>query len=99
MCDSSTASPLNKQKRVALFFRSIAGWGICYFMGYTFDFVSQTETAETRRQVNSSAAFALLMHSMGFSVFLMLFTGQLRWLALNGIVGLALMWVFNHTCI
>ena len=34
---------------------------------------------------------------MGFSVFLMLFTGQIRWMALNGIVGLALMWVFNQT--
>ena len=48
-------------------------------------------------EVNSSAAFALLMHSMGFSVFLLYFTGQIRWLALNGVVGLAMMWVFNLT--
>ena len=34
---------------------------------------------------------------MGFSVFLMFYTGQIRWLALNGIVGLALMWVFNRS--
>lgn len=26
-----------------------------------------------------------------------LFEGQIRWLALNGIVGLALMWVFNRS--
>lgn len=48
-------------------------------------------------EVNSSAAFALLMHAMGFSVFLLYFTGQIRWLVVNGVVGLVMMWVFNLT--
>ena len=29
------------------------------------------------------------------SVFLLYFTGQIRWLALNGLVGLSLLWIFN----
>jgi hypothetical protein len=95
---SSIPSPVySKQKRVELFFKGIAGWALCYGMGYTFDFISNSQSMKHKSEVNSSAAFALLMHSMGFSVFLMSFTGQIRWLALNGIVGLALMWVFNKT--
>jgi hypothetical protein len=86
-----------KQKRIELFFKGIAGWALCYGMGYTFDLVSSPQGVKHSSEVNSSAAFALLMHSMGFSVFLMSFTGQIRWLALNGIVGLVLMWVFNNT--
>jgi hypothetical protein len=29
------------QKRMALFFRSLGGWALCYGMGYAFDYVSQ----------------------------------------------------------
>ena len=47
--------------------------------------------------INTINTIVTIKRSMGFSVFLMLFTGQIRWLALNGIVGLALMWVFNQT--
>ena len=28
---------------------------------------------------------------------MVLFTGQIRWLALNGVIGLAIMWIFNQT--
>jgi hypothetical protein len=70
----------DRKKRMALFFRSLLGWALCYGMGYTFDFVSQAENQAARRGINSSPAFALLMHSMGFSVFLMSLTGQIRWL-------------------
>ena len=39
---------MKKQKRVALFFRSLSGWALCYGMGYAFDFVSQPESAFPR---------------------------------------------------
>ena len=37
------------------------------------------------------------MHTSGFSVFLLYFTGQIRWLLINGLVGLSLMWVLNQS--
>eukprot|EP01041_Mallomonas_annulata_P000812 gene812-1587_t len=82
------------QKRVILFFKGLAAWAICMGTGYAFDLVS-LPVAATTSEVNSSAAFALLMHSTGFSIFLLYFTGQIRWLALNGIMGFSLLWIFN----
>lgn len=89
-----------QEKRIVLFFKGLAAWALCYGMGYTFDLVSAKSQAIIKinaSEVNSSAAFALLMHSMGFSVFLMYFTGQIRWLALNGVLGLTMLWIFNRS--
>jgi uncharacterized membrane protein YjjB (DUF3815 family) len=47
-------------------------------------------------EVNKSPAFALLMHTMGFSIFLVVVTEQIRWLVLNGMVGLTMLWAFNQ---
>jgi len=71
------------EKKTVLFFKGLVAWAICMAMGYTFDLISLPVTA-TISEVNSSAAFALMMHLTGFSVFLLYFTGQIRWLALNG---------------
>lgn len=95
--DSLSLGKIKKQN-LALFFKGLAAWALCYVFGYTFDMVSLPRIGGVQQsEVNSSAAFALLMHSMGFSVFLLYFTGQIRWLALNGLVGLALLYVFNHS--
>lgn len=100
--DSSDSSGINtdRGKKITLFLKGIAAWGLCYGMGYTFDLTSQVSVASSMSptsELNSSAAFALLMHSMGFSVFLLYFTGQIRWLALNGVVGLAILWLFKYS--
>ena len=102
MKDNSNSNNINndRRKKIILFLKGIAAWGLCYGMGYTFDLTSQVSvvnTITTTSELNSSAAFALLMHSMGFSVFLLYFTGQIRWLALNGIVGLAILWLFKYS--
>jgi hypothetical protein len=39
----------DRKKRMALFFRSLLGWALCYGMGYTFDFISQAEHEVARR--------------------------------------------------
>jgi hypothetical protein len=57
--------PNNMKIRLELFYKGMFAWCLCYAMGYAFDI----------EEVNKSAAFALLMHSMGFSAFLMVFTG------------------------
>jgi hypothetical protein len=77
---------MNKEKRMTKFYRGIFAWAICYSMAYAFDV----------EEVNKSPAFALLMHTMGFSIFLVVLTQQIRWLALNGIVGLTMLWAFNQ---
>ncbi len=102
MKDSGNSNNINSDrgKKIILFLKGIAAWGLCYGMGYTFDLTSQVSvvnTISTTSELNSSAAFALLMHSMGFSVFLLYFTGQIRWLALNGVVGLAILWLFKYS--
>jgi hypothetical protein len=95
--DSSASNSEEQSKRFVLFFKGIVAWALCYAFGYSFDFIALPVSAGHTREVNSSVAFALLMHSMGFSIFLLYFTGQIRWLALNGIVSLALMLVFNNS--
>ena len=100
--DHMSASDIKsiQEKRIVLFFKGLAAWALCYGMGYTFDLVSSKSQAIIKineSEINSSAAFALLMHSMGFSVFLMYFTGQIRWLALNGVLGLTMLWIFNRS--
>jgi hypothetical protein len=74
---NDSASKKENDKQMMLFFRGLGAWALCYVMGYAFDI----------EEVNTSAAFALLMHSMGFSIFLVVLTNQVRWLALNGVVG------------
>jgi hypothetical protein len=86
-----------KNERIVLFFKGIAAWALCYGMGYTFDRASSNLSAASHSEINTSAAFALLMHSMGFSVFLLYVTGQLRWVALNGVVSLVMLRIFNRT--
>lgn len=97
-----SASPEKEQnaqfKRFVLFFKGLIAWALCYAFGYSFDFISlPIAPASSSSEAHSSAAFALLMHSMGFSIFLLYFTGQIRWLALNGVVSLIIMFIFNHT--
>jgi hypothetical protein len=76
----------HKEKRMSNFYRGVFAWALCYSMAYAFDI----------EEVNNSPAFALLMHTMGFSIFLVVFTQQIRWLALNGIVGLTMLWALNQ---
>jgi hypothetical protein len=86
----------DQSKRFLKFFKGLIAWALCYAFGYSFDLISLPKSMHPR-EVNSSAAFALLMHSMGFSIFLLYFTGQIRWLALNGVVSLLIMFVFNQS--
>ena len=96
--DRSSSSPEEAQsKRFVLFFKGLIAWALCYAFGYSFDFISLPLSSLRPREVNSSAAFALMMHSMGFSIFLLYFTGQIRWLALNGLVSLLIMFAFNQS--
>ena len=76
----------SQNDRLVLFFKGLAAWGLLLAMGYAFERVYVPVSA-THREVDYSAASALLMHSMGFSIFLLYFTGQIRWLVLNGLVG------------
>jgi len=78
------------------FFKGLAAWGMLLVMGNAFDFAYRPITAN-HQEVDSSASSALLMHSMGFSVFLLYFTGQMRWLFLNGLVGLIMLWIFSKS--
>ena len=93
-----SSSPEEAQSRLfVLFFKGLIAWALCYAFGYSFDFISLPLSSLHPREVNSSAAFALMMHSMGFSIFLLYFTGQIRWLALNGVVSLLIMFAFNQS--
>lgn len=94
---NESASKEDQSKRFVLFFKGLIAWALCYAFGYSFDFIALPISSLHHREVNSSAAFALLMHSMGFSIFLLYFTGQIRWLALNGIVSLLIMFLFNQS--
>ena len=90
------------KKNLTLFFKGLLAWGMIVLLSYTFDYVSRKhdvlqDSEEDKSEANTSAAFALLMHTSGFSVFLLYFTGQIRWLLINGLVGLTLMWVLNLT--
>ena len=46
---------VNKQKneRVVLFFRGIAGWALCYVCGYAFDFAARPQAAKPRCVLSS----------------------------------------------
>ena len=74
------------KKNLGLFFKGLLAWGIVVGTAYTFDIISipldvqSAEPSKQRGEANTSAAFALLMHTFGFSVFLLYFTGQIRWL-------------------
>ena len=101
--NSSTSAPATRSydlpsqlndKRIVLFFKGLVAWAICMIMGYAFDQTS-LPAAATSSEANSSVAFAVMMHCTGFSVFLLYFTGQIRWLVLNAVVGLSLIWVLN----
>jgi hypothetical protein len=94
---SDRQKKIDLKKNLALFFKGLAGWGIIVLFSYTFDALSRDPNSDSSRggEANTSVAFALLMHTSGFSVFLLYFTGQIRWLMINGIVGLTLMWMLN----
>ena len=93
----SSQKKITKREQLILFFKGLVAWGLCYFMGYTFDQAARNLTDLSHSEINSSAAFALLMHTMGFSSFLLYTTGKLRWVLLNGIISLILLLIFNHT--
>lgn len=97
--NSDKQKSIDLKKNLALFFKGLMAWGIIVLLSYTFDMVSRSHDfdADSKSEANSSAAFALLMHTSGFSVFLLYFTGQIRWLLINGLVGLSLMWVLNQS--
>jgi len=87
------------KKNLVLFFKGLSAWAMVVLMSYTFDMASRAGRTRSAPQeyteVSNSTAFVLLMHTFGFSVFLLYFTGQIRWLLINGMVGLTLMWMFN----
>lgn len=86
---------LSQEEKMNNFFKGIAAWAICMSMGYAFQVLGAD--AEPAGVKSNSKAFALLMHSMGFSIFLLYFTGQMRWFIINGVVGMLMLWIFNET--
>lgn len=97
MIDAKNEDNDDKQKKSSResmnqFFKGLGAWALLLVMGNAFDYVYKPVSSH---EVDSSATSALLMHSMGFSVFLLYFTGQVRWLILNGAVGLIMLWIFN----
>lgn len=86
----------DRHKTMVLFYKGMAGWGLCMLMGYAFDAFSATSEGPWK-EISSSAPFVLLMHSTGFSIFLMYYTGQLRWFVLNGVAGLIIIWLLTKT--
>ena len=89
---------LSKTKRQSMnqFFKGLGAWALLLLIGNAFDFAYKPISYHNH-QVDSSAVSALMMHSMGFSVFLLYFTGKIRWLILNGAVGFVMLWIFNAT--
>jgi uncharacterized membrane protein YgcG len=81
------------EKTVVLFFKGLAAWGLVMVMGYMFD----SFATDAEGEMSNSAPFVLLLHSTGFSIFLMYFTGQVRWFVLNGITGLCMIWVLHKS--
>eukprot|EP00602_Paraphysomonas_sp_CaronLab_P012657 CAMPEP_0185042554 /NCGR_PEP_ID=MMETSP1103-20130426/42421_1 /TAXON_ID=36769 /ORGANISM="Paraphysomonas bandaiensis, Strain Caron Lab Isolate" /LENGTH=627 /DNA_ID=CAMNT_0027582649 /DNA_START=824 /DNA_END=2707 /DNA_ORIENTATION=- len=107
--DEPVNTPASRpEKSMVLFFKGLAAWGLVMVMGYAFDSFTmsveesgvangQDSIPPTRREMVNSAPFALLLHSTGFSIFLLYFTGQVRWFILNGLVGLGMIWVFHQS--
>jgi hypothetical protein len=91
---SSLSNEKTLAERMNMFFKGLIAWFICMAMGYSFQSVADIKSDVSTK---NSEAFALLMHSMGFSVFLLYFTGQIRWLIINGTVGLIMLWIFNES--
>lgn len=85
----------SKKQRIHMFFRGLLAWALCMCMGYAFQMIADADGSDAVRAPSKS--FALLMHSMGFSVFLLYFTGQMRWLVVNGFVGIVLLLIFNES--
>merc|ERR1719502_234042 len=93
--DNGKLSKTNRQS-MNQFFKGLGAWALLLVIGNAFDFAYKPISYH-HHQVDSSAVSALMMHSMGFSVFLLYFTGQIRWLILNGAIGLVMLWIFNAT--
>lgn len=86
----------NERRRnlsLILFFKGLGAWGLVMLTGYAFDTFNNNPMAS----LSNSAPFALLLHSTGFSIFLLYFTGQIRWFILNGVVGLAMVSILHHS--
>jgi hypothetical protein len=92
-------SAQTQTERMNNFFKGLAAWAICMSMGYAFQMLGadvDPDLPEMKPRSNSKA-FALLMHTMGFSIFLLYYTGQMRWFLINGVVGMLMLWIFNET--
>jgi hypothetical protein len=76
-----------------LFFKGLGAWGLVMLTGYAFD----TFNSNPMASLSNSAPFALLLHSTGFSIFLLYFTGQVRWFILNGVVGITMVSILHHS--
>jgi hypothetical protein len=89
----------SKKQRMHMFFKGLVAWALCMAMGYAFQIIADADggSGGSEAMRAPSKAFALLMHSMGFSVFLLYFTGQMRWLVVNGFVGVVLLLIFNES--
>ena len=94
--DDDKLSKTNRQS-MNQFFKGLGAWALLLLMGNAFEMMYKPIASIQGHEVDSSATSALLMHSTGFSVFLLYFTGQIRWLILNGVVGLLMLWIFNAT--
>lgn len=92
--NSSSTREKSQTERMNNFFKGLAAWAICMSLGYAFQVIGADEEPGVR---SNSKPFALLMHTMGFSIFLLYFTGQMRWFVINGVVGMIMLWIFNET--
>mmetsp|Transcript_38049 Transcript_38049/g.48522 ORF Transcript_38049/g.48522 Transcript_38049/m.48522 type:complete len:735 (+) Transcript_38049:198-2402(+) len=96
MSDASKSQLQGAKTRRALLVRGLVVWLAFSVFAWVFttDFMGIPELI---RSVDSSAAWALLMHTTGFSMFLLLLTRQVRWLVLNIVLALGVLWLFSHT--
>jgi hypothetical protein len=94
--DSNTSGRSENETKLILFFKGLGAWGLVMLTGYAFDAFNE-DTTPTAASLSNSAPFALLLHSTGFSIFLLYFTGQIRWFLLNGFLGLTMVSLLHHS--
>jgi hypothetical protein len=67
-------------------------WLLCTVVGYLADYLQLPQFQDAQL----SGSFALFVHTVGFSMFLVVTTGQVRWVVVNGVMGLVVLWVFTQ---
>ena len=94
--NDNTVDKKDLKKNLVLFFKGLFGWAMVVMMSYSFDMVSHSGKSQIS-EVETSTAFVMLMHTSGFSVFLLYFTGQIRWLLFLWAFGLSVIFLFNES--